>query len=142
MMSWMVMLVSAIVFTTIDAPVHISDSLYYSVLDADELLSEKSVSDEISITVPDKPPMSLVFRSTCNEARGMLFSCSDQGGIIDSLQVYYWNSEGFEWWNCLIDTTGVIVINIGRTEGFGRGSADTLTIGDDGYFFHVGIDFR
>jgi len=129
-----------------DAPVTVNDSLVFSCLDscqgtAEELnLPGKWSSDNfgsslpVHITIPDKPGLILFIINSSNEIQGYLLSCSDQGDIIDSFQVYYWNSDGFESWESELNTDGSIIRNIHGTAGLCNNASTTVYLAEDGRF--------
>ena len=116
---------------SLEAPVAINDSLVWNCLEhsqnADELMEALEFPAKwnsegfatvlpVHISVPERPALILMLRDNSDETEGYLLSCSDQGLIIDSLPVYYWNSEGFETWNSYVNTDGSIIIDIQSTE--------------------------
>ena len=134
---------------SIDTPVTINDSLVFGCLEnslnASELLAELAFPGRwdqesyatilpVHIAVPDRPSLILMIVDNTDETEGFLLSCSDQGSIIDSIPAYYWNSEGAESWNCIVDTRGSVTINIWRAEGWGDSITDTLFLDRNGYF--------
>ena len=135
----------------IPVPVFISDSLVFSFDDtepaSDELVSELGLSElpfvvghssqYISgrIEIEGAPLLLLLFQNHTEEISGWLVSCSDDGGIIDYLYVYYWNSEGFASRTGFVGADGTVVVNEWLIdESGGSTEIDTVSLREDGFF--------
>lgn len=134
---------------SIDAPVAINDSLALNCLEqsknAEELMEALALpvnwnSDNfatillVHISVPEKPSLILMLLDNSDETMGYLFSCSEQGDIIDSIPAYYWNSEGAQAWYTYINKDGSIIMNIEAQDGWGDNLTDTTFLQTDGTF--------
>ena len=136
---------------SLEAPVAINDSLVWACLDdsqnAEELMEELSFPEKwnpegfatvlpVHISITERPALNLILMLLDNpdETEGYLLSCSEEGLIIDSLPLYYWNSEGFEAWNSTINTDGSVIINIQSADGWGENLSDTTFLEIDGTF--------
>lgn len=136
---------------SLEAPVTINDSLVWDCLDdsqnAEKLMEALAFPEKwnpegfstvlpVHISVPERPALTLILMLLDNsdETEGYLLSCSEEGDIIDSLPLYYWNSEGFEAWKSCINSDGSVIISIQSADGWGDNLSDTTFLEEDGTF--------
>jgi len=135
----------------IPLPVIIGDSLAFSLDDTDPISDElidrlglkefPNISSHFTQYLPGKietvgPPFLLLFfQSYTEEIFGWLLSYSYDGQVIDYVNIYYWNSEGFMSRTGSIDIAGTTILNEWLLdESGGTTSIDTISVMLDGSF--------